>query len=123
MVGTETFMLPASLEAHEPPEARGLERDDVRMMVSFTGDDSIVHTRFSELPSFLRASDVLVVNTSATLNAALAAQRPNGERILLHLSQRVGGERWVVELRRVADTKTTPLLTARAGERLELAGG
>ena len=92
-------------------------------MVSFTADDAIVHTRFTELPSFLRAGDVLVVNTSATLNAALAARRPNGESVLLHLSQRRDSGRWVVELRRVADTKTTPLLNARAGERLELAGG
>src|SRR5439155_26779652 len=62
------FDLPPSLEAGEPPEARGLARDDVRLMVShyrmeaftsaFGGDDRVLHMRFRELPAVLDAGDV-----------------------------------------------------------------
>lgn len=124
------FELPDSLSAGEPPEARGLARDEVRLMVSRTSTDVIAHTRFREFADFLSAGDVLVVNASATINASLDAWRlrPGGEladRIELHLSSPVPGEigRWVVELRRPAPNGTTPLLDARAGEAIILAAG
>ena len=41
------FELPQELEAGEPPEARGLRRDEVRLMVSYLDDDSVVHSRFA----------------------------------------------------------------------------
>ena len=44
------FELPSALEAGKPPEARGLRRDEVRLMVSHLGDDSIVHSSFTDLP-------------------------------------------------------------------------
>ena len=69
----DAFTLPAHLEAAEPPEARGLKRDGVRLLVSRIDTDSIAHSRFSELPQWLLPGDLLVVNTSGTLNAALAA--------------------------------------------------
>ena len=53
------FALPAELEAGEPPEARGLRRDEVRLMVSHYGDDTVIHTRFAALDQVLRASDVV----------------------------------------------------------------
>ena len=65
------FELPAALEAAEPPEARGLRRDEVRLLVSDVDADSIEHARFTDLPRWLSAGDLLVVNTSGTLNAAL----------------------------------------------------
>src|SRR5205823_12083932 len=71
-------VLPPELEASEPPEARGLARDDVRLMVSYRSDDRVVHTQFRALDDFLRAGDVLVINTSGTLNAALNATRVDG---------------------------------------------
>ncbi len=43
------FELPAELESGEPPEVRGLRRDDVRLMVSHHLDDAIVHTGFRNL--------------------------------------------------------------------------
>ena len=115
-----TFDLPALLEAHEPPEARGLARDEVRLMASYAGDDAVTHTRFSALPTLLRRGDVLVVNESATVNAALPAIRPSGERIRLHLSQRLPDGNWVVELRRLHGHTTRPLRTAMAGEIISL---
>ena len=47
------FELPPELEAGEPPEARGLRRDEVRLMVSYLDDDSVIHSRFGDLPEFL----------------------------------------------------------------------
>ena len=47
------FGLPAHLEAHEPPEARGLRRDEVRLLVSNVQTDSIEHGRFADLPRWL----------------------------------------------------------------------
>ncbi len=51
---TFDFVLPEALEAREPPEARGVPRDQVRLLVSYRQDDWIVHTRFDELPRILR---------------------------------------------------------------------
>jgi hypothetical protein len=74
-VGGLDFILPPELEAGEPPEARGLARDEVRLMVSYLADNRVVHTRFRDLPNYLTAGDLLVINTSGTLNAALNATR------------------------------------------------
>ena len=83
------FDLPRELEASEPPEARGLARDEVRLMVSYRDDDRVVHSRFRDLGDFLEAGDVLVINTSATMNAAVDAEREDGTALELHLSTRL----------------------------------
>jgi S-adenosylmethionine:tRNA ribosyltransferase-isomerase len=108
------FTLPAELEAREPPEARGLRRDQVRLLVSYRGDNRVVHARFADLPDFLRRGDLLVANDSATLPAALFARREDGSEICLHLSTALSGRLWVVEPRKT---------TAEAGELLALPGG
>ncbi len=121
------FELPPDLAAHEPPEARGIARDAVRLMVSRRSDDTVAHARFHELPDVLAAGDVLVVNTSATINAAFDAIRRTGsgsdEAIMLHLSTPLSLHRWVVELRREVGDATEPLLDARPGDRIQLPGG
>jgi S-adenosylmethionine:tRNA ribosyltransferase-isomerase len=117
------FELPPELEAHEPPEARGLARDEVRLMVSRLADRRVTHARFRDLPAFLAPGDVLVINTSGTLNAALPATRADGTPLELHLSTRLPAELWVVEVRRPDGNATAPFFDARAGERLALAGG
>jgi S-adenosylmethionine:tRNA ribosyltransferase-isomerase len=117
------FALPARLEAHEPPEARGLARDAVRLLVSDRSDGSIVHARVHDLPSFLSPGDLLVVNVSATLPAALDATRGDGTALELRLSTPATGRDpardWIVELRRGDE----PFADGRAGERLALPGG
>ena len=60
-------------EATEPPEARGITRDAVRMMVAYRHDLRLVHAHAHDLPSFLDEGDLVVVNTSGTLAAALDA--------------------------------------------------
>src|SRR5688500_18857044 len=108
------FHLPPELEASSPPEARGLTRDGVRLLVTFREKDGIAHARFDELPAFLRAGDLLVVNDSATLPAALTATRHNGDQITLHLSTQLHEPHWTVEPRRA---------TVAPGERLSLPTG
>ena len=115
--------LPQRLEAHKPPEARGLRRDEVRLMVARRSDESIVHTYFHELPQFLNAGDLVVVNNSATLPAALPAMRADGTALELRVSTRAPHSEdprwWRIELRRGAD----PFRDARVGERLSLPDG
>ena len=62
------FNLPRALEAAEPPAVR----DRVRLMVARTGRP-LAHARFLGLPRHLRPGDLLVVNASATMPAALSA--------------------------------------------------
>ena len=70
------FEVPRHQEATEPPP----ERDRVRMLVASRA--GIRHATFRDLPDLLEPGDLLVVNTSATLPAALPLE---GAR-RLHLS-------------------------------------
>jgi S-adenosylmethionine:tRNA ribosyltransferase-isomerase len=117
------FELPPELEAGEPPEARGLMRDEVRLMVSYASDDRVIHSRFRDLEDFLEAGDVLVINTSGTMNAALEAEREDGTELELHLSTRLPADLWIVELRRPAPAATEPFHHATSGETLRLPEG
>jgi S-adenosylmethionine:tRNA ribosyltransferase-isomerase len=92
------FVLPPELEAREPVESRGLARDEVRLLVS-RRDAGETLTTFRDLPRFLRAGDVLVVNDSATLPAAVEARTADGREIVLHFSTQVAGTLWIVEPR------------------------
>src|SRR5512139_1709750 len=114
------FDLPPELEASAPPEARGLRRDEVRLMVSYRSTDRVVHARFRDIGSFLRPGDVVVINTSGTLNAALNATRADGTPIELHLSTHLPTDLWSVELRQLSDKGTQPFYQATRGEMLQL---
>ncbi len=72
------------LAASQPPEARGLGRDGVRLLVATP--DGMVHARFGDLPRFLSAGDLLVVNTSATIAAAVDGRRGDGRPVVVHFS-------------------------------------
>src|ERR1700730_2455382 len=108
------FQLPAEIEAHEPPEARGLARDQVRLLVSHLADDRVEHRQFTDLPDVLRPGDLVVANDSATVPASLAARREDGSAIRLHVSTRLPADLWVVEPRQIE---------AVEGEILQLPGG
>jgi S-adenosylmethionine:tRNA ribosyltransferase-isomerase len=70
--------------ATRPPEERGLGRGGVRLLVATP--DGIVHARFGDLPRFLSAGDLLVVNTSATIAAAVDGRRKDGRAVVVHFS-------------------------------------
>ncbi len=111
-----SFELPPRLEAGTPPAVR----DEVRLLVARDGAP-LVHTDFLDLPAQLEPGDLLVVNASATIPAALPGTLADGTRVDLHLSTPEPGheERWVVELRR--DGRR--FRAARAGERITLPAG
>jgi S-adenosylmethionine:tRNA ribosyltransferase-isomerase len=118
-----SFQLPPELEAAEPPEARGLSRDEVRLMVSYRSDDRVEHTRFCHLPDYLAAGDVVVINTSGTMKAALNASRADGTSLELHLSTHLPADLWIVEVRQVDGSRTKPFYHLNPGEKLTLPQG
>jgi S-adenosylmethionine:tRNA-ribosyltransferase-isomerase (queuine synthetase) len=127
MTGLETlgaidFILPADLEASATPEERGLRRDGVRLLVATIDDGAIEHHHFTDLPALLGPGDVLVVNTSATLPAAVPVETPSGPGEL-HLSTCRPDGRWTVELRHPGRPASTPWLDASEGMVLRLPGG
>jgi S-adenosylmethionine:tRNA ribosyltransferase-isomerase len=117
------FRLPKELEASSPPEARGLNRDQVRLMVTRRINQAVIHTQFHHLVDYLEAGDVLVINTSGTLNAALNVTRQDGASMELHLSTRLPADLWIVELRQPAENASEAYYQGVLGERLELPGG
>jgi S-adenosylmethionine:tRNA ribosyltransferase-isomerase len=115
---TTTFTVPAELAATEPPEARGLARDEVRLLVA--QPNGVTHAMFRELPSFFEPGDLVVVNTSSTLPAAVDAFRACDERIVVHLSSPLDDGTWALELR-LADG-SGPIRDGVVGETVYLAG-
>ena len=113
------FHRPPDSDAAEPPEARGVARDAVRLLVARPG--GISHARFADLGDYLRPGDMLVVNNSATLPAAVDGRR-DGRAIAVHFSTARAGKVWVVELRPARDA-TGYLPDIRPGERIAMPGG
>jgi S-adenosylmethionine:tRNA ribosyltransferase-isomerase len=132
------FELPPGRVATRPPEDRGLARDEVRLLVA--EPDGLRHLRFRQLPEVLAPGDLVVINTSATVPAAIDATRQDGREVVVHVAgpapgspvggSSVTGERagaevtagpHVVELRR--PDGRGPMLDAEPGERLTLIAG
>jgi S-adenosylmethionine:tRNA ribosyltransferase-isomerase len=118
------FSSPEDHTATEPPELRGLRRDGVRLMIATPM--GIRHTSFDHLPDYLKAGDVLVVNTSATVPGQLDGNR-NGSAgrsrpVIVHVANRLPDGSRVVELRAAPDA-ATPVLDGRIGERIGLPAG
>lgn len=90
------FERPAALQATMPPEERGLQRDEVRLLVSTPAGHS--HSTFTQLADFLAPGDLLVVNRSATLPASLPTGSVHGP-MLLNLSTNYGDGVWLAEPR------------------------
>lgn len=107
-------------EATAPPEERGLARDEVRLLVA--RPDSVRHCVFADLAGQLQPGDLLVVNTSATLPAALDGRRTDGSPVVVHLSTALDDGTWVVELR-PPGRAVGPVVDAAAGERVALPAG
>ncbi len=92
------FVLPPELEAHEPPEYRGLRRDHVRLLVMPRFFGGITHSRFDSLGDFLNPGDLLVVNTSRTLPGLLKARDEAGLLVEVRLSRRQADNTWAALL-------------------------
>jgi S-adenosylmethionine:tRNA ribosyltransferase-isomerase len=117
------FELPSALEATEPPERRGRGRDDVRLLVAHRHDLRLAHARFWQLPDVLAAGDLVVVNVSATIPAAVPARTAGATTLELHVSTALPAGLWLVELRRPDGPASAPYFAGAPGDRLELPGG
>jgi S-adenosylmethionine:tRNA ribosyltransferase-isomerase len=128
-----SFELTEHLLATGPPEARGVPRDRVRMLVATDG--GLQHRSVAELPAMLRAGDLLVVNTSDTLPAALTGVTSDGQLVEVHLSTLDPGaaldyptalasttSRWVVEVRTPGPLGGEPSLQDWTSTRIRLTG-
>ena len=117
------FELPRALEATAPAEARGLERDAVRLLIANRAEDSVVHSRFDRLPDVVRGGDLIVINVSATLPAAVDGERSDGSPVRVHFATRAPelDESWrVVELRSADGSRPE---RGRAGDTVAFPGG
>ena len=113
------FRRPPDSDAVEPPEARGVARDGVKLLVA--RPDGVSHARFADVGDFLRPGDLLVVNNSATQPAAVDGRRA-GRPIVVHFSMARAEKLWVVELRPAAGADGH-LPDIRPGERIDMPGG
>jgi len=113
------FALPAEREAHDPPEARGLARDGVRMLASRRSTGEIGHHAFRDLPDLLLPGDLLVINNTGTLPAQV---RADGD-LAVHFSTPQPDGAWLVELRQVKDKTTIPNARGFPGQVIPLPSG
>jgi S-adenosylmethionine:tRNA ribosyltransferase-isomerase len=76
------YQLPEELIAQHPPE----RRDAARMLILDRARESWADSQFAELPSFIGAGDVVVLNNTRVFPARLAGVRePSGGRVELFL--------------------------------------
>ena len=115
---TTVFRGPAPRVAAAPAEERGLTRDGVRLLVA--RPSALAHTTFHHVVDHLDAGDVLVVNTSATLNGEFDAVLDTGcgaRPVVVHVATPLAAGTWVLELRTSPDG-STPVLDAEPGQRV-----
>jgi S-adenosylmethionine:tRNA ribosyltransferase-isomerase len=120
-LATVSFTAARVRSAAEPPEARGVPRDGVRLLVARSG--GVTHAVFADLARFLEPGDLVVVNTSATLPSSVPGRRPGtGLPVTVHFSTALPDGSWAVELRPGARA-TGPVWDAHAGEVVQVADG
>ncbi len=106
--------------ASRPPEQRGSSRDGVRLLAATP--DGLVHGRFADLPRFLSPGDLLVVNNSATVAAAVDGRRDDGTPVSVHRSGDLDDGSWLVELRD-GPAAQGPVTGLAPGQVISLPGG
>jgi S-adenosylmethionine:tRNA ribosyltransferase-isomerase len=106
--------------ASRPPEERGLARDGVRLLAATP--DGLAHAKFTDLPNFLAEGDLLVVNSSATIPAAVDGRRADGRPVTVDFSTELDDGTWLVELRENSPAHVR-VLEGTSGESIELPGG
>ena len=95
------FTLPPELSAKEPPERRGIRRDQVRLLVIERATGKIEHTRFDKIDSYLRQKDLLVFNSSRTLPASLrgcSCGARHGPCMEVRLAEHLPDDSWLALL-------------------------
>ncbi|KQV73672.1 queuosine biosynthesis protein [Aeromicrobium sp. Root344] len=116
------FSPPGERTAPSPAEARGMRRDDVRLLVAH--GDRVTHARFGDLADHLEPGDLVVVNASQTvageLDAVLSGVGASTGDVVVHVATDLRDGTWVVEVRTAPDAAWA-VLDAAAGQTLVLA--
>ncbi len=101
MAAPFTFVLPPELSAKEPPERRGIGRDQVRLLVIDRASGNVEHSRFDKIDNYLRKNDLLVFNSSRTLPASLRGcecSAAHGPCLEVRLAERLPDGSWLALL-------------------------
>lgn len=118
-----TFAPPGNRTAPSPAEARGLRRDDVRLLVAH--GEQLTHARFGDLADHLEPGDLVVVNASQTVagevDAVLAGDGASNGDVVVHVATDLRDGTWVVEVRTAPDASWA-VLDAADGQTLTLSG-
>jgi S-adenosylmethionine:tRNA ribosyltransferase-isomerase len=113
----KAFDLPVGLEAPGPPTVR----DGVRLLVASPA--GVAHSRFARLGEYLEPGDLVVVNTSGTLAAAVDGRRADGRGVTVHFATALDdATTWVVEIR-PAGAATGPVTDSAGGQVIMLPDG
>jgi len=123
LTGPLDFSLPESSIATVPAERRGTGREDVRLMVTHRTSRFIEHERFSRIDRHLSTGDVVVVNTSATVPAAIDARTEDGMTLKVHFASPAAGGLWTVEVRTPIEGGGTTPGPALFPQTLRMMGG
>src|SRR5206468_429764 len=124
MPASFTFTLPPELSAKEPPERRGIRRDQVRLLVIDRTSGRIEHTRFDRISNYLHAGDLLVFNSSRTLPASLRGcecSATHGPCMEVRLAEHLPDDSWLALL--VCEQGDPFGCGLRAGMEIEFAEG
>jgi S-adenosylmethionine:tRNA ribosyltransferase-isomerase len=111
---------PRELRASLPAELRGLRRDGARLCVVERASGRITHTTVARLGEHLTPGDLLVVNSSRTLPAALRVTRADGQTVQLRPGA-IRDHDWDALAVETAQPHANVALVA--GERLRAASG
>ncbi len=105
------YELPPELIAQQPAS----ERDAARLLVLHRRSGRMDHRRFADLPEYLRAGDVLIVNDTKVIPARLFGTFEDGKSVEVLLVRPVEENCW--------EALVKPAKPARLGRRLSLACG
>ena len=105
------YELPPDLIAQQPAS----ERDAARLLVLHRRSGRMDHRRFADLPEYLRAGDVLIVNDTKVIPARLFGTFEDGKSVEVLLVRPVEEDCW--------EALVKPAKPARLGRRLNLACG
>lgn len=105
------YQLPDRLIARYPAK----ERRDSRLLVLNAADKRLEDRRFTDLPSYLRSGDLLILNDTKVIKARLFGRKASGGRVEA-LIERVTAERSAVALLRASKPP-------KPDTELEFAGG
>lgn len=112
------FAPPGTTTAPSPAEARGIRRDEVRLLVAHGNRTS--HVRFGDLADQLDPGDLVVVNASQTVAAEADVRVGDVDRVV-HVATDLRDGTWAVELRTAPDAARA-VLDAGPGQVLDVGG-